>query len=338
MKPWTATTPRHQPGAARPSHGVPAHPRQHLLAAALTASVLACTAAQAAPLPIGYVAGTVLQDSAGFEVNVAQQTRAQGARGRSDAVSLEAVSAAADLAAGTLKVRREVQLDNATAGYGGLATGLIGDGFVHQGQSGAFDWSGQTASFSIDIDGTNVLDAGPGDSFNFSIAFLVIYRKGTLDTFLPFCNGSVNGSHVYDNVLASFFWSIGDGVGHPCGPGVSFTGALDGDLVNTTLSASFQPGDDFDWVFGLRLGGALNANLPVGQTGSASWVQDFGQTATLSYTAPAGALVSSRSGVFPGTTSVVPEPGSLALLVLGLLGLAGALPGRRWRTGAVAGV
>jgi hypothetical protein len=94
----------------------------------------------------------------------------------------------------------------------------------------------------------------------------------------------------------------------------SLTGSID-----ETLSVSFAPGGDFDFAFGMRVGGAMNSSN--GDPFSASWFNDFSHTATLSYVAPDGASVHSGSGVFPGTTAAsVPEPGSLALAGLALLG------------------
>lgn len=277
-------------------------------ALALCAAAFAC-AAQA--VPVSYLAGTIVQTNDGYDVDFQQQTSSSASRTYNPyGSSYESISASADLAAGSVKVRAEGQAVNATGALGPYGGGFIGDGFRHLSGTAPFAWtSSTTAQFNVHIDGTTYLDPGPGDVYNFSIVALVIYRPGMLDSDAPYCGASV---------IASFFWSIGDQPqgADPCGN--AFLGNLSG-TVDTNLVASFMPAGDFDWVFGVKLGGAFNGGTLPGGTGSGSWLNDFSHTATLSYAAPDGATVQSASGVFPlAAAQELPEPGMLSLAGLGL--------------------
>ena len=292
----------------------------HTFAASLGVCAVVATAwpstANAAPTPLNFVSGAVVQTSGGFEVNLGAQASNQATRTTVSSDATESAFSSANLATGVIKARAETEIVNSQSAYGAFATALFGDGFTHSLGSNAFNWAGQQASFRVAIDGTEQINPGQGDVFNFGMAFLVVYRPGTLDNYLPFCNGPADNGVNYSNIMASFFWSIGDGVNHPCS-GQSFTGNLSG-VVDEVLTATFSPGGDFDWMFGVRVGGALNANLQ-GQSQSARWLQDFSHTATLTYEAPNGASVESRSGVFPlANPTAVPEPGTLLLATFGL--------------------
>ena len=94
-------------------------------------------------------------------------------------------------------------------------------------------------------------------------------------------------------------------------------GSLSGN-AELLLTVTFSPGGNFDWVFGVRMGGAFNGSLTPGNRQSATWLQDFSSTAILSYRPFTGATVFSPSGVFPGThINQVPAPGCLLRVMLG---------------------
>ncbi len=281
----------------------------HRLAGAIG---LALAAASVQAVPVSYVAGASAQTDAGFSVSFAQQTSAtQSSSYVPDAATTELASSHADLANGSVHVANTNLANGSTAGQISMATAFVGDSFTHTAGLDPFSWTGSSlATFNIAVDGNNSLVTDASTTvFNFSYIALIIYKPGTLTSDVSFCDSTVT---------QSFFWSIGaqSQATDPCGH--AFLGNLSG-AVDETLSVSFAPGGDFDFAFGMRVGGAMNSST--GDPFSASWVNDFSHTATLSYVAPEGATVHSASGLFPGTAAAsVPEPGSLALAGLALAG------------------
>ena len=178
--------------------------------------------------------------------------------------------------AGTLKVYSEARAVEATGALGSYGGAFIGDSFRHNAPTGPFSWtSSTTAQFNIHIDGSTYLDAGPGEVYNFGIVALMIYKPGKMDSDAPYCG---------DTVIASFFWSIGErrqGT-DPCGN--DFLGNLSGE-VDANLLARFMPAGDFDWAFGVKVGGAFNGGELPGGSASGTWINDFAHTATLMYVA-----------------------------------------------------
>lgn len=84
-----------------------------------------------------------------------------------------------------------------------------------------------------------------------------------------------------------------------------------------TIVQDFTPGGDFDWA--LLLGAYSYANNPGDQ-----FNLDLSHTVTFSYQGPEGSVTRSESGLFDNynvPTTSVPEPGTLALLAFGLMGL-----------------
>ena len=275
----------------------------------------------AAPILLNHVTGAVAQASGAPIVNIGLQLSNQASVNSTTSVAMERSSASANLATGTLRARAENQVFNDDQAWGAFATAFMGDGFTHRTGINPFNWTGQQATFNIRIDGVEQINPGPGQVFNFGMAFLIVYRSGTLDDYGTFCNGPADNGVNYNNVIASYFWSIGAGVNAPC-PGAQFNGNLSGN-VDRLLTATFSPNGDFDWLFGVRVGGGFNGNLTSGNNQTATWLQDFSNTATLSYVPPPGATVSSRAnnGMSPfplaGPTPVS-EPGSLLLVCLGI--------------------
>ena len=226
--------------------------------------------------------------------------------------TFEQTATSADLARGQVHAKQEQLANGASTSLQTFGQAFIADSFMHVSGLNPFNWTSSTqARFDIHIDGTESLTGDLGQMVNVAKVLLMIYKPGTLDG-LSYCGA---------NVIQTFSWSIGAG-GRPAPCGGSYTSNLSG-TIDTDLSAVFTPGGDFDWAFGIVVGGQSNTGpLP---SASGRWLQDFANTATLSYSGPLGSTVVSGSGVFPGSVAAVPEPGSPALMLAGLAGVASLL-------------
>ena len=218
----------------------------------------------------------------------------------------------ANIATGQLRARQDAVAVNAEGGVQTFGTAFIADSFRHLTGLNPYQWTSSTqAKFNIHIDGNQSLlnTSGNVNTLNFSKLWLIIYQRGTLDSAIPFCSATV---------IQSFFWSIGPGDfgASPCGG--SYISNLAGNL-NQDLSAVFTPGGDFDWAFGITVGGAFHFDQDRNSNLTGQWHQDFGNTAKLHCVGPADSTVQSRSGVFPGAVvTTVPEPGTMGLMALAL--------------------
>jgi hypothetical protein len=302
------------------------------IAALATSTVFAPSVAWSAP--VAYFAGAVAQVDAAppgnnnFNVDrdFSQQTQA-AANARFDYAFGGQVNSSAtatsDLQTGTVRVGSAMTISNLADGFVAQATGFVGDRYEHFSGTDPFVWqSGTTARFDIRMTGNSSVSGNVRDVFNAGLVFLMIYPTNSLDdSNVPFCGG-----------FQSYFWSIGPSANRQTPCGGSFLGNLDG-TVDRTIGVSFNHPGDFDWVFGVRVGGAMSAN----PNSTVTWVNDYLSTAELFYTPPEG-VTSMRSGsgsvLSPAPTGTVPVPGALWLLGAGLLALGSVGRGRGARTRA----
>lgn len=314
---------QHPQNLRRDCHQSPASPRHALMprAARLGMWLLAVVVAPVAlAAPVSFVSGATAQVDANppgnnnfsFIADVGEQTTAAAATSFNYNVGGAVASTAssqANLQTGTVKVGTSLTMTNHDGRFAAVATGFIGDGYRHFAGNDPFTWtSSSTARFDIRLTGQSSLSGNVRDLFNVGFVFLMIYPTNTLDDFGPFCGA-----------FQSYFWSIGPSANRqtPCNGG--FLGNVDG-AVDDTLSLSFNHPGDFDWIFGVRVGGFISANPNT----TVNWLNDYFSTAELFYTPPEGVTsIQSGSGfvLSQGPVSAVPLPSSLALLSLGLVAL-----------------
>jgi len=221
-------------------------------------------------------------------------------------------AAGADLATGTL--RSAARIDNSAATQNrtafASAQAWIGESFSFSSAQGSpFVWgAADTATLNVRIDGTLANTSADPFPAVYGVQFAV-RQHGAIQ--------STQGTPL--TTLGQLNWSQWFTSSGPGGYEASASGALPiTALVTGTLEAgdlnlaiSFKPGGNFDWDL-LLYTDAMLTDLP----GSKS--ADFSHTMHASFVAPATAVVSSSSGVFP-VTSAVPEPATWLLSVGGLL-------------------
>jgi hypothetical protein len=301
--------------------------RHRLFAPALQAPARACLLLMAVAglpaavaAPVSFIAGATAQVDANpagnnnfsFIADIGQKSAAAAATSFSTDFGGTVASTArsqANLQTGTVKVGTSLTMSNQDMGFVAMATGFIGDGYRHFAGNDPFTWTdSSTARFDVRLTGNSSLSGNVRDLFNSGVMFLMIYPKDTLDDFVPFCGA-----------FQSYFWSIGPSTNRPAPCGGGFLGNFDG-TVDQTVSLLFNHPGDFDWAFGVRVGGAASANPNT----TVTWLNDYLGTAELFYTPPEGVTsMTSGSGfvLAQGPANSVPLPSSLALLSLGLVAM-----------------
>jgi hypothetical protein len=225
--------------------------------------------------------------------------------------------AQANLYTATMKIRASSSLSNpeVTSPYS-QSNATFSDGFTTTNLNGElFKWNGATATFNLNFGNNNLIDSY-GNNTGAAFVILGINEKGTTDANSNWFTGADN--------IKYFLYEFG-----PNATDIYYTYnhvSTKMDVkqnyasVPTSISTSFQPGGDFDWV--LLFGASGQAFATIEDAGGFDF--DLSHTLTLDYVAPEGTITKSDSGVF-GTQAVdeIPEPLTLALFAAGLAGLAG---------------
>jgi hypothetical protein len=267
------------------------------------------------------------------------------------------VYAGANLSTGELKASAYLysgvnQADSAASpafgvrSTGATATASFADTLSFASGGNSYIWgSGETFTFNMAVDGQITLPAGhatplSSTAMTWATLNLWLYRPGGLQAVQnidDFYDNIFDYAGVYgwdaasaeasrlNSIVNSF--SIGR-AGWCLGGNLTLAGWCGGSFYQqVTLDAngegevnySFAPGGDFEFVL------QLETDVSIDLSYEDIWGElDFSHTVEAGFTAPDDATVYSASGRFPNTLALgtnpgtVPEPGTLALLVIGL--------------------
>ena len=193
-----------------------------------------------------------------------------------------------DLATGTLRASASADYGYNPGGLPNIPSDQFGNSSFGDGLTFLGNFTGQTVTFRISVDGTW---SGVSPAFNASEFQFMLLPAGTIDA------NSGNTLNIFNNpgnvAIVNDIHSLS-----PTSPDLSFGASVALNGLDPTIE------------FAANL--SINPFSSPGQTFGA----DYTDTASISFQAPPGVSVKSASGVFPGT---VPEPGSLSLALTGLV-------------------
>jgi hypothetical protein len=223
-----------------------------------------------------------------------------------------AAGSSANLASGELKALAETTASGDGGYFSAFARADFGDSFRTYAGNSPFTWASDTeASFSFDL--TGLVDLNGAD--NGSQFGLTILAPGALDAYARWLGGENTFAEWNSQVITSFFYGLG--------PGVVAQSWMTGVVTDypDSVSASFTPGSDFDWVLTLISNVGINGSFTVVD---AYGLTDFSNTLHLAYSGPDNTTTYSGSGLFPSTLALaaaptaIPEPASALLFLAGL--------------------
>ena len=229
--------------------------------------------------------------------------------------------ASADLGTGQLKIRSTNAVGDGSVSPSIQTNAIFGDSFTARTAGGspfAFTAASQ-AAFTLNLTGSLTSSAPLPTIGGAAFVILSILQPGTVDPTKPLVNGPTSEQY--------FYWNIGNPTlkiyyNDLAGNHVLLTPTANLTTLPQTLTATFRPGGNFDWVLFLGASGQLS------HAGD-SFDIDLSHTLNLSYAGPQGSVTTAASGQFANfdTTlppaTLVPEPGTLLLLAGGLLALSG---------------
>lgn len=209
-----------------------------------------------------------------------------------------------------------------------LAVAEFGDSFSFQNSNdnSLFMWE-QSDNFTFNLDVTGFF-SGTNINRNQTTISLVLFESGGLSDYL---SGDLNqeGTDILavDSFIDQYFWTF-DHDSDLCEfqsyvidelPCNATEISSNNGLFEESLTASFNPGGDFDWFLSLRTGGSIYLN-----NDSASLESDFANSVYVDYKTPDGVNTISQSGLLSKIKTdpiSVPEPSIVALMGIGLAGM-----------------
>ncbi|BCT68046.1 PEP-CTERM sorting domain-containing protein [Nitrosospira sp. NRS527] len=218
---------------------------------------------------------------------------------------------------GELKAFSEITAGDNRGFIAAFSRADIGDSFrAFEGKS-PFSWNSTTeASFTFDISGLVDKDLNAYHDSEFG---LTILAPGALDAYARWMESDTSEEmNAYyeiwsQQIITELFYQLSPSMSNP------YPGYI-GELTSypATVSASFTPGSDFDWVLTLT-----SYVYTFGPTNTHA-IADFSNTLIASYTGPENTTTYSGSGIFPNTLPLsaaavaVPEPSSGLLILMGM--------------------